>query len=76
MIPKEASNTGGAPIPHSGQSGRGVQLGTAVRFALKGPRPGGGVKIGEWDAWAHWPLFQLALPHWFFLFSHPMTPFL
>ena len=52
MIPKEASDTGGAPIPHSGQSGRGVH-GTAVRFALKGPRLGGGVKIGEWDAWAH-----------------------
>ena len=63
MIPKEASNTGGAPIPHLGQSGRGIQLGTAVRFALKGPRRGGVLRLvngmhGHID-----PFFNLLYPH-------------
>ena len=67
MIPKEANNTtaGGAPIPHSGQSGRGVQLGTVVRFALKGPQPGWGVLRLVNGMGGHInPFFNLLYPHW------------
>ena len=77
MIPKEANNTGGAPIPHSGQSGRGVQLGTAVRFALKGPRPGVVVLRLANGMHGHIdPFFNFAIPiDFFFCFLTQWPPF-